>query len=113
MMQRSVGGRTRKLRLLGIALVPAVAVVAAALFGSATATSQAARAGESGSLSAPLTPKFTEAAAFDVSSPLRVLAKTRAAAATSAAMPPERPFITSKIAPTRETAPSRANCRPR
>jgi hypothetical protein len=95
MMHRSVGGSTRKLRLLGLALVPAVAVVAA-LVGGATATSQAARAGETGSLSAPLTAKFTEAAAFDVSSPLRVLAKTRAAAATSAAMPPERPFITSK-----------------
>jgi hypothetical protein len=95
MTHRSTGGGTRKLRLLGIALVPAVAVIAA-LLGGATATSQAAGAGESGSLSAPLTAEFTEAAAFDVSSPLRVLAKTRAAAATSAAMPPERPLITFK-----------------
>src|SRR5512134_1786618 len=94
MMHRSAGGSPRKLRLLGIALVPAVGVVAA-LFGGATSTSQAARADETGSLSAPLTAKFTEPAAFDVSSPLRVLAKTRTAA-TSATMPPERPFITSK-----------------
>jgi hypothetical protein len=93
-MHRSASGSTRKLRLLGIALVPALAVVAA-LVGGATATSQAARAGETDSLSLRTT-KFTEPAAFDVSSPLRVLAKTRAAAATSSAMPPERGFITSK-----------------
>jgi hypothetical protein len=94
-MHRAASGNPRKLRLLGIALVPALAVIAA-LLGGATATSQAARAGETGFLSAPLTAKFTGPAAFDVSSPLRVLAKTRTAAATSPTMPAERPLITFK-----------------
>ena len=89
-MDRSVRG-TRKLRVLGIALVPAVAAVAA-FFGGATSTGQAGVAETGSALTLP-TAKFTGPAAFDVSSPLRVLAKTRAATAASSAMPQERAII--------------------